>query len=134
MENQEALEAGAAVSDAANLVEDAVDQLLANGVVATGVVVRGILLASNHVLGVEQASVWAGPDLIDDVGLEIAVDGSRDILALACPMLDTVLTGSSLSVGRGRGKELRTGLGEEGAEAVVRVLSFALVGQVAIGL
>jgi hypothetical protein len=35
------------------------------------------------VLGVEKAAVGAGADLVDDVGLEIAVDGPRDILAVA---------------------------------------------------
>lgn len=83
VEDQEALEPGAAVGDTADLVEDTIDKLLANGVMATSIVVGGILLASDHVLRVEQASVRAGPDLVDDVGLKIAVDGSRDILSLA---------------------------------------------------
>lgn len=84
VEDQEALEAGAGVGDAADLVEDAIDELLSNGVVATGIVVGSVLLAGDHVLGVEQASVWAGADLIDDVRLKIAVDCSWDILSLAC--------------------------------------------------
>lgn len=90
VEDQEALQAGAAVGDAADLVEDAIDQLLTNGVVTTGVVVGGILLAADHMLGVEQASVWASSDLVDHVGLEIAVDGSRDVLPLACRMVKRV--------------------------------------------
>jgi hypothetical protein len=32
----------------------------------------------------EEALVGTSADLIDDVGLKIAVDGTRDILALAC--------------------------------------------------
>jgi hypothetical protein len=51
--------------------------------VATGVVVRGILLPGDHVFGVEEGAVGASADLIDDVGLEIAVDGAGDIFALA---------------------------------------------------
>jgi hypothetical protein len=35
------------------------------------------------VLGVEERAVRAGADLVDDVGLEIGVDGTRDVLALA---------------------------------------------------
>jgi hypothetical protein len=84
VEDQEALETGASVGNAADLVKDAIDELLSNGVVATGVVVGSVLLACDHVLGVEQASVWAGADLIDDVGLKIAVNCSWDILSLAC--------------------------------------------------
>ena len=66
----------------ANLVQNLIDQLLSNSVMATGVVVRGILLASDHLLRVEQAAVCTGTDLIDDIGFEIAVDGSWDIFAL----------------------------------------------------
>ncbi len=83
MEDEEALKTAAVVGNAADLVEDLIYQLLANGVVATGVVVGGILLAGDHVLGVEEAAVGAGADLIDDVGLEIAVDGAGNILSLA---------------------------------------------------
>lgn len=84
VEDQETLQTGAGVGNAANLVEDAIDKLLSNGVVATGVVVGSILLAGDHVLGVEETSVGAGADLIDDVRLEITVDRSWDVLALTC--------------------------------------------------
>lgn len=83
VEDQEALETGAAVGNATNLVQDTINELLANGVVTTSVVVGGILLAGDHVLGVEQASVRAGPHLVDNIRLKIAVNGSRDIFALA---------------------------------------------------
>ena len=110
VEHQEALEARAAVGDTSDLVQHLVDELLANSVVATGVVVRGVLLASDHLLRVEQAAVGAGADLVDNVWLEIAVDGAGDIFALAR-------------------------LGEEGREALVVVgLVLALFSQVAIGL
>ena len=84
VEDEEALETRAVVGDVADLVEDLVNELLADGVVATGVVVRGILLAGDHLLRVEEGAVGAGADLIDDVGLEIAVDGARHVLAVAC--------------------------------------------------
>ena len=83
VEDQEALETTAVVGDPADLVEDLVDQLLADRVVATGIVVGRILLAGDHVLGVEQAAIGASPDLVDDVGLEIAVDRARHVLAIA---------------------------------------------------
>jgi len=58
---------------------------------------------------VEEAAIGTGADFVDDVGLEIAVDGSRDIFALA-------------------------GFGKEGAEALIRFGGLALLGQVSIGL
>lgn len=84
VEDEETLETRAVVGDVADLVEDLVDELLADGVVATSVVVRGILLAGDHLLGVEEGAVGAGADLVDDIGLEIAVDGARHVLAVAC--------------------------------------------------
>jgi hypothetical protein len=84
VEDQEALEAGTGVGNTANLVKNLVNHLLADGVVATGVVVRGILLASDHLLGVEERAVGTSADLIDDIGLEIAVDGTGNVAALAC--------------------------------------------------
>ena len=44
MEDHEALEAGAVVRELSDAVQDAVDDFLADGVVATGVVVRCIFL------------------------------------------------------------------------------------------
>lgn len=70
-----------------NLVQDLVNQFLSDSVVTTGVVVGSILLASDHLLRMEEAAVSAGTDFVDDVGLEIAVDGSRNIFALACIMI-----------------------------------------------
>lgn len=82
VEDQETLETSAVVGNTADLVEDLVDHLLADGVVTTGIVVRGILLASDHVLGVEKTAVGTGADLIHNIGFQIAVNGTRDILAL----------------------------------------------------
>jgi hypothetical protein len=82
VEDEETLETRAVISNTANFVQNLVYQLLANSVVATSVVVRSILLASDHMFWVEQAAVGAGTDFIDDVGLEIAVDGTGNIFAL----------------------------------------------------
>jgi hypothetical protein len=94
--------------------------------VATGVVVGRILLAGDHVLGVEKGSVGTGADLVDDVGLQIGVDGTRDVLALACGWLAMIFV---IVISR-----RRTSLGEESAEAMVVVLGLALLRQVTIGL
>ena len=84
VENEETLETAAVVGNAANLVEDLVDKLLADGVVTTSVVVGSILLAADHVLGVEETAVGAGADLVDDIRLEIGVDGARNVFPVAC--------------------------------------------------
>lgn len=83
VENQEPLQTRAVVGNASNLVQHLVDQFLANGVVATSIVVGRVFLASNHLFGVEEAAVCASADFVDDIGLEVAVDGARDVLALA---------------------------------------------------
>ena len=84
VEDEETLETRAIIGDTANFVQDLINQLLADSVVTTSIVVRSILLASNHVLGVEEAAVGTSADFIDNVGLEIAVDGSGNIFALTC--------------------------------------------------
>ena len=84
VEDEESLKTGAVVGNTADLVENTLNQLLANGVVTTSIVVRGIFLSGDHVLGVEQGAVGAGADLVDDIGLQVGVDGTGDIFALAC--------------------------------------------------
>ena len=60
----------------------------------TGEVVRGVLLAGDELLRVEELAVGAGADLVDHGGLEIEEDSAGDVLA-------------------------STSLGEEGVESVV---------------
>jgi len=71
VEDKEALETSAVVSELTDTVEAEVDNLLTNGVVTTGEVVGSILLTRDQLLGVEQLTVGAGTNLIDDGGLEI---------------------------------------------------------------
>ena len=95
MEDEEALEARAVVREAADFVGDRVDELLADGVVATGIcraarpststsgaqrgqrgrltVVRRVLLAGDHRLGVEERAVGAALDIVDGARLEVDV-------------------------------------------------------------
>jgi len=84
VEDKETLETGARVGNAADLVENLIDHLLSDGVVTTGVVVGGILLTSDHLLGVEKGAVSTGANFINDIGLEIGVDGTGNVAALAC--------------------------------------------------
>lgn len=84
VEDQETLETRAVIRNAANSVKNLINQLLANSVMATSIVVGSVLFASDHVLWVEKAAVGTSANLVDYIGLEIAVDGSRNILALTC--------------------------------------------------
>jgi hypothetical protein len=83
VEDEESLETGTRVGNTTNTVEDLIDHLLTNGVVATGVVVGSILLASDHLLRVEERTVGTGANLVDNVGLKIGVDSTGNVLALA---------------------------------------------------
>ena len=58
------LKAGAVVGEAADAVEGLVDELLADGVVTAGVVVRRILLPGDQLLRVEQVLVRPRPALV----------------------------------------------------------------------
>merc|ERR1712061_572351 len=94
VEEEEALEAGALVSQLTDAVQDEVHDFLADGVVAPGVVVGGVLLAVDQLLGVVESLVGAHAGLVNDGGLEVHEDGPGHLLAAA-------------------------GLGEEGLEGVV---------------
>merc|ERR1719310_1341881 len=109
VEDEEALEAGAVVRELADAVEDKVDDLLANGVVATGVVVGGVLLARDQLLRVVELAVGAGADLVDDGRLEVNEDGARHVLA-------------------------RAGLREEGVEGIIAAADRLVRGHLAVRL
>ena len=81
MEDKESLESSTLVSQLSDSVQAQVDDLLSDGVVTTSVVVSGILLSCDQLLGVEQLSVGSGTDLIDNGGLEIEEDGTGYVLS-----------------------------------------------------
>mmetsp|Transcript_4124 Transcript_4124/g.11639 ORF Transcript_4124/g.11639 Transcript_4124/m.11639 type:complete len:313 (+) Transcript_4124:715-1653(+) len=109
IEDKEALEPSAVVGQLADAVQDEVDNLLANGVVATGKIVGGILLSGDELLGVEQLTVGAGADLVDDGRLQVNEDGTGHMLA-------------------------GTSLGEEGVEGIIATSNSLVGGHLAIGL
>jgi hypothetical protein len=127
VEDEETLQTSAVVGDTANLVEDTVDHLLADSVVTTSIVVRGILLASNHLFGMEEAAVGTSADFVDNIGLQVTVDGTGNVFALAY-LLRSILEfcGSMVTA--------HTSLGKESAETLVGVLGLAFFGQVTIRL
>jgi len=77
--DEEALEARALVGLLAELVHDVVDDLLAHGVVATGVVGGGVLLVGDEAVGVEHAAVLASLDLVEHGGLQVDKDAAGDV-------------------------------------------------------
>jgi hypothetical protein len=81
MEDHEALETSAVISQLADAVQHEVDDLLANGVVTAGIVVSGVLLARDDLLRVVQLSVGAGAHFIADTWLEVDQHSTRDVLA-----------------------------------------------------
>merc|ERR1719192_3236749 len=81
VEDEEALKTGALVGQLADSVQDQVDDLLADGVVAPGVVVGGVLLARYHLLGMEQLAVGSGANLVDDGRFKIDKDSPGNVFA-----------------------------------------------------
>jgi hypothetical protein len=76
----EALELVALLSLLADDIEHLVNELSALGVVALGPVVAGAVLTEDEVIGFEELAVLAAFDVVDDSGLEVHQDGTRDIL------------------------------------------------------
>lgn len=74
---------GSLTSNTADAVNDIVDHLLANGVVATGIVVGSVLLAADQELRMEQLAVGSGADLVDRGRVEIDEERPRDVFAVA---------------------------------------------------
>ena len=64
MEDEETLEPSAHVRQLPHPVQHQVHDLLADGVVAPGVVVGGVLLTRDQLLGVEQLTVRPSSNLI----------------------------------------------------------------------
>ena len=81
MEDEESLEPSALVSQLPDPVQDEVHHLLANGVMTPGVVVSGVLLSVDELLGMVQLTVGSASGLIDDSRLQIDEDSSWDVLA-----------------------------------------------------
>ena len=81
MEDEESLEPGAVVCQLPDPVQDQVHDLLADGVVAPGIVVGGVLLPIDELLGVEETAVGSHSGLVDDGGLQVDKDGPGDVLA-----------------------------------------------------
>ena len=107
MEDEETLETSAVVCQLPDPVQNQVHDLLAHGVVTPGVVVGGVLLATDHLLGVEELSVGASPHLVHHGRLQVEEDSSGHVFA-------------------------RPSLREEGGEAVISGSSSLVTGKLTI--
>ena len=94
VEDEESLKTGTLIGELSHTIENEIDDLLTDGVVSTSVVIRGILLSGDELLGMVQLSVRSRANLVYDGGLEIDENTSGN-----------VLSGS--------------GLGEEGVESII---------------
>ena len=109
VEHEESLETSALIGELSDSVEAEINNLLTDGVVTTGEVVGGVLLTRDELLGVEELSVGAGTNLIDDGGLEIEEDSAGDVLA-------------------------STSLGEEGVESIIATTDGLIGGHLTVRL
>ena len=107
VEEQKSLKPSALVSQLAHTVQNQVNDLLSDSVVSSGVVVCGVLLSVDELLGMVQLTVGSASGLIDDSRLQIDEDSSWDVLA-------------------------SSSLGEEGLEGVIP--EGLVGGHVAVGL
>ena len=109
VEDEETLEAGALVRQLPHPVQHQVDDLLPDGVVASSIVVRCVLLPGHQLLRVEELAVRSSSNFIDHSRLKVDKNRPGDVLACA-------------------------GLGEESVEGVVSATDSLVRGHLAIGL
>jgi hypothetical protein len=70
-------------NNATDSVQVAVNHLLANGIVTAGIVVGGILLATDEKLGVEELSVATSSDLVNGRRVQVDEEGTGNVFATA---------------------------------------------------
>merc|ERR1719481_1135170 len=109
VEDKEALEAGAVVGELADSVQHKVNNLFANSVVASSVVVGSIFFTADKLLGMKELPVGTSPDLIYHGRFKVEEDSPGNMLSGAC-------------------------LGEKGGEAVVGSSCGLIGGESAVGL
>ena len=81
MEKQKSLKSSTLVSQFPDSVQNQIHDLLANGVVAPGVVVGSILLAVDQLLGVVELTVGSNSGLVNDSGLQVNKDSSWNMFS-----------------------------------------------------
>merc|ERR1719387_807726 len=83
VENHEPLQTRAIIGELAEAIQHEIDDLFADGVVSAREIVRGVLLAADQLLGVEELTVRARADLVHAGGLQVHEHAARHVLARA---------------------------------------------------
>mmetsp|Transcript_107338 Transcript_107338/g.336332 ORF Transcript_107338/g.336332 Transcript_107338/m.336332 type:complete len:286 (-) Transcript_107338:35-892(-) len=109
VEDHEALQPRAVVRELPDPVEHEVNDLLADGVVPAGKVVRSVFLPRDKLLRMKELPVGAGANLVHHRRLEVHEDAPRHVLS-------------------------RAGLAEEGVEGVVTAANGLVAWHLAVGL
>jgi len=81
MEEKESLEASTLVSKLPDSVQDQINDLLSNGVVTPGVVVGGVLLSIDELLGMVELTVSSNSSLVNDRRLQVYEDSSWNMIS-----------------------------------------------------
>merc|ERR1712223_1944957 len=81
MEKKKSLKTSTLVSQLPDSVQNQIHDLLANGVVAPGVVVGGVLLAIDQLLRMVELTIGSNSGLVDDSWLQVNEDSSWDMLS-----------------------------------------------------
>lgn len=64
VEDQEALQARTLIGDFTQFLQDGVDDFLADGVMTTCIIIRGVFLAGNQLFRVKELRIGSSTDLI----------------------------------------------------------------------
>merc|ERR1719251_189929 len=81
MEKKKSLKSSTLVSQFPDSIQNQIHDLLANGVVAPGVVVGSVLLAIDQLLGMVELTVGSNSGLVDDSGLQVNKDSSWNMFS-----------------------------------------------------
>merc|ERR1712165_286370 len=81
VEQEEALKARTLISQFTNPIQDQIDNFFSDGVVSSSIVVGSIFLASDELFRVEELTVGASSDFIDDGGFQINKDSTGNMFA-----------------------------------------------------
>jgi len=83
VEDEEALKTSAIVSKLTDAIHGNIDHFLANGVMTTSKVVCCVLTTTDELVGVMETAVWASANLVDNTGLKINENRTRNKLSTA---------------------------------------------------
>ncbi|KAI7850373.1 hypothetical protein BDC45DRAFT_518663 [Circinella umbellata] len=83
MEDQETLQTTTVIGKLANTVQNGIDKFLTNSVMATSVVVSSIFLTSNQLLRMEELTISASTNFVNNSRFQIDKDSTRNVFTSA---------------------------------------------------